>query len=359
MIAERSTWGHLIFAIQACLICCSCTKTDAKVQEPQPFLVEAPSYFPTVPLFPDNPLTKEGVALGRLLFYDTRLSGNNTLSCASCHHPEKAFSDGIALTAIGASGTALHRHAPALINMAWANNGLFWDGGSTNLESQAFGPLTAGDEMHQDLVTLVDELNQVPDYVNRFSFVFKDDIKVNYIIMALAQFERTLVSAGSKYDAYLQHKQGIQLSWQEQQGLQIVEQKCAGCHEGALFTDNDYHNNGIDSDFRNAELEGIYKGRARITYNDADLGKFKTPTLRNVMVTAPYMHDGRFATIEAVLDHYAHSVKDSPTLDSLLQINGQEKGIKLTEEEKQAVIAFLNTLTDNNFLTNPDFDKPQ
>lgn len=320
--------------------------------------MEVPAHFPAVPAFEDNLLTKEGVDLGRILFCDKRLSGNNTLSCASCHHPEKAFSDGLTLSNIGVSGTTLHRHTPLLINLAWASNGLFWDGGSTNLESQAFGPLTAKDEMSQDLPELVDELNSVPDYVNRFRFVFKDQIKINYVAMALAQFQRTLVSASSRYDQYLNANSDVTLTTTEHNGLVLVKQHCVGCHAGVLFTDNGYHNNGIDNDFSNKEHEGIYTGRARITYNPRDLGKFKTPTLRNIMVTAPYMHDGRFASVEEVLDHYSEGIKSSPTLDSLLQMNPHNLGIPLSAEDKSAVIAFLHTLTDSKFLNNPQFAAP-
>lgn len=332
----------------------SCSKTDGTVPGPQKVNIEAPAYFPPVPEFEDNPLTKEGIALGRILFYDKRLSGNNSLSCASCHHPEKAFSDGIALTDIGVSGTRLHRHSPTLINLAWAGNGLFWDGGSTNLESQAFGPLTAKDEMSQDLVELVKELTAVPDYVNRFRFVFKDEIKAGHIAMALAQFQRTMVSATSKYDRYLQAKPGGNLTSQELRGLQIVQQKCMGCHAGSLFTDNDYHNNGIDADFSDDTHEGVFKGRSRISYKNEDLGKFRTPTLRNVMVSAPYMHDGRFSTIEEVLKHYSHDVKESATLDLLLKTATASFGIPMNTDDQDDVIAFLHTLTDHEFLQNPN-----
>lgn len=335
----------------------SCKKNDAILPVPQAFSLEVPVNFPAVVNDPDNPLTKEGIELGRSLFYDKRLSGNNQISCASCHHQELAFSDGIALSNIGASGKVLHRNAPALINMAWVNNGLFWDGGSTNLESQALGPLTSADEMHQDLNELVRELKADPDYVQRFRFAFNAEIKDATIIRALAQFQRSFVSGNSRYDKYKRNESGGTLSNMELEGLTLVQQKCQSCHKGELFTDNGYHNNGLDNDFSNDSFEGIFQGRSRVTFDPADLGKFKTPTLRNILLTAPYMHDGRFATIEQVLDHYSNGVKNSATLDPVLHEQGLI-GIALSATDKQKIIAFLQTLTDNAFVTNKALSKP-
>lgn len=350
--------GFLYYGLVAVFLLCGCNKSD-KVPGPQYITVAAPANFPPMPSFPDNPMSKEGVALGRLLFYDKRLSGNNMISCASCHFPEKAFSDGVALGNAGMGGTQLHRHAPALINMAWANNGLFWDGGSTNLESQAFGPLAAADEMHQNLSELTAELNAIPDYVNRFRFLFNDEIRSAYVVRALAQFQRTFISSDSRYDKYVRGETGGTLTDLEKQGRAIVQQKCQGCHSSDLFTDNDFHNNGMDDDFSNTDLEGLYQGRFRITYQQSDLGKFKTPTLRNVMVTAPYMHDGRFASIDDVLNHYNSGIKESATLDEKVkQAAGNKPGIPLTGAEKQALIAFLHTLTDKNFLNNQQLSAP-
>lgn len=290
-------------------------------------LVQIPEHFPQLPSTPDNPLTAQGITLGRLLFYDKRLSGNNQLSCASCHRQELAFTDGVALSNI--SGKQLHRSAPALINLAWMNNGLFWDGGATNLESQAFGPLTSEDEMHQNLAELEVELKAVPTYVQLFRSVFNDEIRSVYVVKALAQFQRTLISGASDYD------KGI-LNTQQQKGLLLFNKHCSDCHSGPLFTDNSYHNNGIDTVFSDA-FEGIYQGRFRVSYDPADIGKFKTPTLRNVALTAPYMHDGRFKDLETVLKHYG---KD-----------------KLNDEEQKDIISFLHTLTDYSFINNKNFSE--
>lgn len=338
----------------------SCKKEEVTLadQPPHALTLEVPANFPRFTDDPNNPLTEEGIELGRTLFYDTRLSGNNRLSCASCHKQGLAFSDGVSLNNIGVSGVQLPRHSPALINLAWANSGLFWDGGSTNLESQAFAPLTNADEMQQNLTELEVELKQVPAYVKRFKQAFNSEIKSVNIVKALAQFQRTLISGNSKYDQYIRKDPGISLSEQELNGLALVNTKCRTCHSGELFTDNNYHNNGIDNDFSNTDHELLYQGRSRVTFNPFDLGKFKTPTLRNVMLTAPYMHDGRFKTINEVLSHYQAGIKDGPTTDIILRQNNGNLGIPLSPSDKTEIIAFLNTLTDNSFITNKKLSKP-
>lgn len=338
------------------LLFASCRKNDI-TPEIFNYTMDIPGNFPAPPDMTDNPLTAKGVALGRILFYDKRLSGNNQLSCASCHRQGIAFTDAVALNNIGVSGKQLTRSAPALMNLAWMNNGLFWDGGSTNLESQAFGPLTSEDEMHQNLAELVYELNQVPAYIQLFRDAFQDEIKVAYIARALAQFQRTLISGYSRYDRYTRKEPGGYLDQEELYGLKLVNTHCRSCHTGELFTDNAYHNNGLDSDFTNDILDGIYQGRFRVTYNTEDLGKFKTPTLRNVVLTAPYMHDGRISDLKGVLRHYSHGIKASPTIDSTL-LKAGTKGLALSEEEQAAIISFLKTLTDSSFINNKNHGVP-
>ena len=335
------------------LVCSGCSKKEID-PESKDYVLPVPEHFPQPVLDNQNPMTREGIELGRILFYDVRLSANNKVSCASCHEQALAFSDGVSLSKIGVAGTPLLRHSPALINMAWANNGLFWDGGSTNLESQAFGPLTAHDEMAQNLFELIDELNAVPDYVTRFKSAFDQQITTQNVVKALAQFQKTLISANSKYDKYKLKKADGTLSEIELRGLEIVQQKCQGCHSGELFTDNQYHNNGLDADFSNTEHEGVFLGRYRISYDLADLGKFRTPTLRNVALTAPYMHDGRLASLEDVVEHYATGIKNSETLDPRLPAGG----MKLNNDEKEAIVAFLKTLTDYHFVVDPKFKQP-
>ncbi|ODS84325.1 MAG: cytochrome-c peroxidase [Cytophagaceae bacterium SCN 52-12] len=331
---------------------CNAGKTDIPPAETP--LVRIPANFPSPRLNADNPLTPEGVALGRQLFYDKRLSGNNRIACASCHDPAKSFSDGVALTSAGVTGTPLLRHSPALINLAWANTGLFWDGGSTNLESQALAPLRAEDEMHQDLVELVEELSAVPDYVSGFRKAFNDDIRPGYVMMALAQFQRTLVSADSRYDKFVRREDDEDLSPMEKEGLLLVRQKCQSCHSTDLFTDFLYHNNGLDPVFPAESYDGLYTGRYRITYDRQDMGAYKTPTLRNLKFTAPFMHDGRFSTLKQVIDHYSEGVRSSETLSPFIP----ENGFRFSEREKEAVLAFLETLTDAAYTVNPGFTAP-
>ena len=323
----------------------SCSGDD-DYQEPKP-LVEVPDS-------QTNPLSESGIALGKKLFYDKTLSGNNNVSCASCHMQGLAFSDGVALSNVGVSGNQLHRNSPALINLAWATNGLFWDGGSTNLESLAFAPITHPDEMFQNLNQLIQELTAKPEYVTLFQKAFGQSVTQTGIVKALAQFQRTLVSGNSKYDKFIRNEADGILNESELDGLALAEQLCFSCHQTPLLKDNLYHNNGLDDDFSNTAFEGMLQGRFRVTNDINDLGKFKTPTLRNIEKTAPYMHDGRFATLEQVIDHYRFGVKNSPSLDSQLKQNNV-LGIPLSTTEKAQLIAFLKTLTDNEFLTNPKF----
>lgn len=315
-----------------------------------------PDHFPEPDLYSStNPLSTKGVALGRKLFYDPMLSGNNQIACASCHQQTKGFADGLSLTNIGNSGNTLLRHAPALINMAWMNGGLFWDGGSTNLESQAFSPLESHDEMYQNLYELEDELAADPEYPSLFEEAF-GELSMANMVKALAQFQRTLVSATSPYDAYVQGT--ATLTSQQLKGLKLVENKCQSCHSGVLFTDNAFHNNGLDDDFTDNTEDGIYQGRFRVSRDSIDMGHFKTPTLRNVMVSAPYMHDGRFADIYEVLDHYT-GVKISKYTSAEVLTNETATGIALTEEEKDQIIAFLQALTDENFITSTELSQPE
>jgi cytochrome c peroxidase len=351
---------HLSALILITGVLTSCKKEDSlsdNTPAPTPAILEVPGNFPKVADDADNPLTVEGIELGKILFYDARLSGNNKLSCASCHRQDIAFSDAIALTNIGVSGKVLHRHTPTLFNLAWAKSGLFWDGGSKNLESQALGPLTSEDEMHQDLYELERELKAVPDYVKRFKLAFDREIRSTDVIKALAQFQRTLISAGSRYDLYIRKVSGATLSSQELQGRDLVNAKCGSCHKGELFTYDGYHNNGIDANFPD-DLEGIYQGRYRVSFYLGDMGKFKTPSLRNVMLTAPYMHDGRFATIDQVLDHYSSGIKYSPTIDPSLYQDDGKLGIPVSSSERAAIKAFLAALTDDAFTKNKKLSNP-
>ena len=315
---------------------------------------KAPEYFVPVPSsslrqqdFPQparNRLSKGGVKLGKTLFFDPGLSANGTISCAGCHFPEKAFSDGLALTTKGVSGKALHRNSPSLFNLAW-HEGLFWDGGANNLESMVFGPLTHPDEMASNLKDVIDYINNHDKYPQMFQEAFlTDSVTSSAIGRSLAQFMRTILSDNSKYDLWIKNE--ITLSDEELKGHKVYQEKCSSCHEEGLFTDLLYHNNGLDMLYANPpELEGLFQGRYRITLDSQDVGAYKTPSLRNLSLTAPYMHDGRFATLEDVLDHYTDGIQSNETLAPALK-----NGIALSTNERAQLLAFLNTLNDYNFI---------
>ena len=339
---------RLSFLILAALSL-GCSKDDAEYIENPQFDLRVPANFPEPPEFPDNPLTTAGVALGEKLFFDSKLSGDNNISCATCHKPELAFSESSALSTKGISGKPLLRHVPTLVNLAWSQNGFFWDGGSKNLESQAFAPLAHEDEMFQDLQGLEEELKADLEYIELFENAFHSEIKINLVMKALAQYQRSLIFADSKYDKYIRNENDVELNQQELRGYSVYLDNCALCHQSDLFTDDDYHNNGLDATFLNFSNDEIFLGRYRVTRSPDDIGKYKTPTLRNVAITAPYMHDGRFNSLKEVLDFYNSGVQESETLDPLL-IQNNKIGIELNADDQEALLAFLNTLTDSKYL---------
>lgn len=323
----------------------SCEKPTVPPAEPAARL--APYFADSIPYPERNVLSDEGIALGKALFFDPRLSSNEAVSCAMCHQPPLAFSDGEALTNTGVSGKPLLRHSPVLFNLAW-HEGFFWDGGAKDLESQAFGPLQHPDEMGVDLKELVQKLRKHPDYPAQFKAVFGvDSLQSAHIARALAQYQRTLISDESLYDKFVQKE--AKLSKLALRGKALFEKHCARCHTPPFFTDFAYHNNGLDTAFSEAH-EQMAWGRGRITQDSADIGKYKTATLRNVEVSAPYMHDGRFATLEEVLRHYSEGIKTSHSVDSLLV-----GGLQLTAKEQADLIQFLHSLTDSAFCSQIHF----
>lgn len=322
------------------LIFSSCINQEENIIAPI-FSLNVPSQLGEMHIPLENPITKEGIELGKTLFFDPILSDNNKVSCASCHFPELAFSDGKSLTNSGVSSNTLIRHSPTLFNLAW-HKGYFWDGGAKTLASQTFGPLTHADEMGSNLLELVNKLNQTANYPSLFEKAFDSQISSQKIAFALTQYQLSLISAYSPYDDYLEGK--ATLSTLEQEGLTLFNKNCSSCHQGNHFSDFEYHNNGLDSTF-NYEGEDPRFGRYRITLDKNDLGKYKTPSLRNIALTAPYMHNGRFKTLEDVLNHYTTSIKKSETLADELT-----NKITLTTKQKSALIAFLQTLTDEKFI---------
>lgn len=332
--------------------------------KPTPYQLIIPKHLPQSFVMPtDNPLTVEGVELGRHLFYDATLSGNNTMSCASCHQQEKAFTDGRAVS-IGIDGVEHKRSAMSLANMLWFSQ-LNWDGSAMNLEEQARGPIENKIELHEDLAHAVAELQATKRYPSMFRKAFGDSIITETnVLKALGQFQRTLISADARYDRYMNQKG--QLTKDELEGMKLFLThpdpstntrggNCGDCHGGTLFSLRTFHNNGLDATFTD-------KGLGDITGLAKDKGKFKAPTLRNIALTAPYMHDGRFATLEEVLDHYNDHIKyNSPTLDPLIIEASNEpngKTLMLTADEKRKIIKFLHTLTDSTFIADKRFSDP-
>lgn len=300
-----------------------------------------------------NPMSKEGVLLGKKLFFDTNLSSNGKVSCASCHQPQLAFTDAVPLADHGVTGIELDRHAPALFNLAWNTTGLFWDGGAHDLESLNFGPLTHPNEMGADLTAILTYLNQQKEYLDLFENAFPaTPIQSATMSRAIAQYTRTLISQTSRYDLWMNGEIGFNSI--ELKGYEIYQANCSSCHEEGLFTDLSYHNNGLDESYPDPiDKEGVFLGRFRISHDSSDLGAYKTPSLRNITLTAPYMHDGRFASLEEVLNHYSSGIKQNSSLAPQLK-----DGIPLNKEEKEALITFLKTLQDDQFIQKHLQDNP-
>jgi len=310
----------------------------------------------------DNPTTKQGVYLGRMLFYETRLSLNNKLSCASCHQQDKAFTDGKPFS-VGVDDVPTPRNSMSLVNLLWARK-FFWDGRAEGLEAQAVTPMTSPHEMGQSLDASVKKLNGDKSYHDLFKLVYGDEtITGDRIVKAISQFERTLISCNSKYDQYLAGK--YQPTPQELKGIDLFMRgpnpekgirgaNCGHCHGGPKTYMELFHNNGLDSIPKDAGIETL-------TRLASDRGRFKVPTLRNIALTAPYMHDGRFKTLAEVVDHYSDHVMESASLSTVFRGESNEvggKALKLTSEEKKDIIAFLNMLTDDNFIHDPRFADP-
>jgi len=325
----------------------------------QPLTAAAPDPLPRplnfpVPVTVLRPVADEPAAfeLGRALFYDQILSGDGTVSCGSCHEQSKAFTDGRAL-AVGVGGQRGPRNAPALQNLRW-RRGFMADGGARGLELQALAPLSSPLEMHLPLAEALARLNANAAYRRRFAAVFgPGTIDTPQLLRALAAFTAALTSARSPYDRWARHEPGARLSPAALRGRVLFAGQCAGCHAGELFTDESFRNNGLDRRWPTDS------GRARISLRPADAGRFKVPSLRNVARTAPYMHDGRFRSLPAVLAHYAHGVRPSPTLDPLLRPPGRRLGLTLSAKQQADLLAFLHTLTDEEFLRDPRLGPPE
>ncbi len=319
-----------------------------------PFSLELPGHFAPMPMPKDNPLTVEGVELGRHLFYEKKLSGDNTMNCATCHMAEFAFAD-TARVSEGIDGSKGTRQAMVLQNLGWAAP-FFWDGRSKTLEEQALEPIMNPIEMKETWSNAVAELQNDPKYPNMFLKAFgTDQIDSTLCAKAMAQFMRTMVSGNSKFDSVVRGETVFTLD--EQIGFNLfVDLKgadCQHCHPAtnSFFTDHSYQNNGMDVTLKDM-------GLGAVTGNPLDNGKFKIPSLRNIEYSAPYMHDGRFKKLEGVIKHYNSGVKsNSPNISPLMEF-AHQGGVKLTPKKTQQVLAFLCTLSDPSFLNNPAFSDP-
>lgn len=336
-------------------------QVELPVLDTTPYVLDLGN-FPPPPPAPDNPLTRAGVQLGRMLFYERALSADGSQACADCHRQGDGFSDPRAFS-IGVAGLPGARHSMALFNLAWHRNGFFWDGRSPTLRHQALQPIQDPLEMNEELVDAIRKLGERKAYRDQFIRAFGDEsITEERIGLALEQFMRTLVSNESKYDRFLRgevtltasEERGRQLYFGEYDPLGVGKgAECFHCHAGFNLTNDQYMNNGLD-----AESEFTDTGRFAVTGIPADMARFKVPSLRNIAVTAPYMHDGRFATLEEVIAHYNTGVKPSPTVDFLLHYNLNPGGLRLDEQDIADLVAFLHTLTDPRFLQDPAFSRP-
>jgi len=318
--------------------------------------------FPKPDLALDNPLTKEGVKLGRMLFYEKKMSKNNAMACASCHMQEFAFSD-TSKFSVGVAGLPGKRHSMAVFNTAWHNNEFLWDGRSHLLRDQSLEPIQDELEMEETLDNVVNKLQGLTVYQEQFKKAFGTS-QITPVLMskAMEQFMNSIVSVDSKYDQFLAGKATLSADEERGRFLFFTEYNpafpnasgadCQHCHGGANFENDKYMNNGLDD---NASITD--KGRENVTKNPADLGKFKVTSLRNVELTHPYMHDGRFKTLEEVIEHY-NLVKSSNTIDGSFLQQLPNGGLKLTSMDKKALVAFLKTLTDYKLITNPAYSSP-
>lgn len=327
---------------------------------PESYEVTIPPHFPPLEVPADNPMTKAGVDLGRHLFYDPILSIDSTISCASCHMPKASFSDNLAISR-GVDNALGERSSMSLLNVALYNRGLFWDGRVQTLEEQALAPVETPHELNNSWEEVEDRLQSHATYQEKFRKAFgiekNTEITKELTAKAIAQFERIMISKGTaKYDrvelgldVYTDEELlGRDLYFDENQFVPDAE--CGHCHSVPLMTANDYFNNGLDEAPTMTEFSDL--GRGKVTGILLDNGKFRAPTLRNIIFTAPYMHDGRFQSLEEVIEHYDSGGKNSPNKDPLI------RPLNLTNVQKEALVAFIMTMQEPDVMDIPELQNP-
>jgi cytochrome c peroxidase len=318
------------------LLAAFCLLVSARKRQPgDPVQLQYPAYWPQpVYSFSENPLTRQGIELGRRLFYDPVLSRDSTISCANCHLSYTAFTHVDHALSHGIEDRIGTRNSPALMNLAWSRH-FMWDGAVNHLDMQALAPIAHPAEMDHSIQQVVQKVGANPKYRALFFNAFGDSTATGErLLKAFSQFELTIISANSKYDRVQSGAENF--SEQEQNGYRLFQKNCASCHAEPFFTPFNFEKNGLPLDTTLNDF-----GRMGITKNPQDSLKFKVPTLRNIEFSAPYMHDGRFRKLRQVIEHYATT-------------RALEHKIELSANDKVDLVAFLLTLTDKDFLFNPD-----
>lgn len=317
-------------------------KPDEVDELDKPYNLVLPNGFPSMNIPADNALTEKRVELGKMLFYDKGLSRDSSTSCASCHLQSHAFSDVVSISS-GIEGRKGMRNSPPLFNLGY-HPYFFFDGGVPTLELQILAPVQDVNEMDHDFLQAVDRMAQNPKYQELGKIAYGRDFDAFVLTRAIGAFERTMISGNSAYDKYI-NGQGSAITDAAKRGLDLFNSErlsCSGCHSGFNFTDYTFKNNGLYIAYADT-------GRMRVTAMPQDRDKFKVPSLRNIALTAPYMHDGSIATLPQVIEHYNSGGAANPHKDERI------KPLQLTAQEKSDLLEFLYSLTDNEFITNPDY----
>lgn len=343
---NKNNFNLLSFLVIALLVLSSCNKNNETETDEEPIDVNLviPAGWPQ-PVYNNtaNTITEAGFKLGRKLFFDPLLSKDNSTSCGSCHQQFAAFANLDHAVSHGIDNLIGTRNAPPIYNLIW-HDAFMWDGGINNLEVMPLAPITNPIEMNETIENVILKLKASSNYRQMFKSAFgSDTINSQRMLLAFTQFMALMVSSNSKYDKVKNGQASFTAN--ESAGYTLFIQKCASCHKEPLMSDFTYRNNGLDSIFTDL-------GRGHITNDVADNGKFKVPSLRNVELSRPYMHDGRFKTLDQCVEHYISGIKQSATLDSSLTT-----GVPLTGQNKLDIISFLKTLTDNSFINDSRFSE--